>query len=104
MSVTSAIYTSRQLLAAGRIRAQLGELGSVDASVIRPVPGQARVNSHRPRLFSPRTPDELYSPQCHDDDEPVIERFMKLPKEMLKDICKAYGVETSGLRLQAGPG
>ena len=26
----------------------------------------------------------------------VIDRLMKLPKELLKDICKAYGVETSG--------
>lgn len=26
----------------------------------------------------------------------VIDRLMKLPKELLKDMCKAYGVETSG--------
>ena len=26
----------------------------------------------------------------------VIERLMKLPKELLKEMCKAYGVETSG--------
>eukprot|EP00966_Prymnesium_polylepis_P087949 2034704-Prymnesium_polylepis.2 len=26
----------------------------------------------------------------------VIGRLMKLPKELLKDMCKAYGVETSG--------
>ena len=26
----------------------------------------------------------------------VIDRLMKLPKELLKGICKVYGVETSG--------